>query len=645
MCGICGIYSFKGVIDSNRLVKMAKLMQHRGPDDEGYLLLNTESSAFESFHSNDTIEDIKLKTRKINGFINNKYNLGLGFRRLAILDLSANGHQPMTFEEAGLHIVYNGEIYNYIEIRNELESFGYNFYSNSDTEVILKSYDKWGEDCVHKFNGMWAFAIWDTKNRKLFCSRDRFAVKPFFYYYILNEIFVFSSEIKPLLLFIKPEENKDVVFKNFAYGITNYNEETFFKGIYQLRGGHNLILNNGKIKIYKYYFLPQNEYNGNFDSAKEKLRELLFEAVKIRLRSDVEVGFALSGGIDSSSIVCIANELKTTNNHTFSMVFPGNQYDESKYIDSVLAKTKFKKHIIIPTFKDFINDLDNFVYYLEEPFDGLSYYGEYKVRQLTHSKNIKVSLDGQGGDEVFAGYPHFFLFYLKDLIRNFKFIKFFNEHREISASEHTNLFQIFKSFLRNSNSVSIGFLRKKYPYINSNLHNSDSLSLELEFDNSFGSYLNDELYKYFFFKSIPKLLISADKISMSFSLECRNPFLDFRIVEFGFSLPYSFKINNGLLKFILRESVKDLIPESIYSRKDKIGFVLPEENFEEEKLTKIIIDKIISHKSLNEIVEIDSFIKYYKSNSTVRKNWRFWKIISYLLWYEKFIINKVVDSV
>jgi len=333
---------------------MTRVLRHRGPDDEGFILSNTRNNITKSFHHDETIYSIKNKTPKLENNIN--ADLGFGFRRLSILDLSENGHQPMQFDEAGLWIVFNGEIYNYLELRNDLIKYGYKFNSNSDTEVILKSYHKWGEKCVHKFNGMWAFVIWDTKNKKLFCSRDRFGIKPFYYNYEPDNGFIFASEIKSILQLIKSAPDKQTLFDTFYAGYSDFSEKTFFENISQLRGGHNLILKEGKLVVYKYYSIETKPNDDSFVKAKEKLRELLFDAVRIRLRSDVPLGYALSGGVDSSSIVGVASAINLGSNNTFSMIYPGNKIDESFFVNKVIEKTGVNHHFVSPNPNDFIND-------------------------------------------------------------------------------------------------------------------------------------------------------------------------------------------------------------------------------------------------------------------------------------------------
>jgi asparagine synthase (glutamine-hydrolysing) len=639
MCGICGIIKSNNLIDTNQLLSMTRVLRHRGPDDEGFILGDNDKNIFKSFHHDETIDSIKSKTPKLENNLN--ANLGFGFRRLSILDLSENGHQPMQFDEACLWIVFNGEIYNYIEIRDELSVKGYTFKSNSDTEVILKAYHKWGEDCVHKFNGMWAFAIWDSKEKKLFCSRDRFGIKPFYYHYNQQKEFLFASEIKAILQVIDSPSDKQTLFDSFVYGYSDHNERTFFEDIKQLRGGHNLILRNGNLSIYQYYKIKSQPCKDSFETAKEKLRELLFDAVRLRLRSDVPLGYALSGGIDSSSIVGIASKINSGSNNTFSMIYPGVDVDESFYINKVIEKTGVNHHFVSPTPEDFLKDLNNFIWYQEEPFIGTSYFGEFKLRELIRKNNVTVSLEGQGADEIITGYTSLLYPYFFDLISNLRLQKLSNEFKHFKnyLSSPTN---ILKAYLLRKRKTDERNLFRKYPYVNKGYFNKTYNDLA-EFD-SFNStsHLNDELYKMLIYSSIPQQLVRADKSSMAFSIECRFPFLDYRVVEYAINLSYDYKTKNGLTKYILREALKDLLPAEVYNRKDKIGFAIPNSSFNSIKIRDYIYSLIDNLEDENfQFLNKQKFIDQYFSNSEENiLDWKFWKTISMLLWQKTFIINR-----
>ncbi len=664
MCGISGIIKENSSVDVNQLLSMTKVLKHRGPDDEGYLLVNTEKKITTPFHHDDTIESIKAKIPKLENNIN--ANIGFGFRRLSILDLSEHGHQPMQFKDAGLWIVYNGEIYNFIELRDELKHSGYKFESNTDTEVILKAYHKWGENCIHKFNGMWAFALWDSENQKLFCSRDRFGVKPFYYHFDANNQFLFASEIKSILQVIKPRPDRESLNIAFTSGYSDHNNKTFFEDIKQLKGGHNLTLQNGRLDIYRYYFLKSQPINTTFETAKEKLKELLFDSVRIRLRSDVPVGYALSGGIDSSCIVGVASKINTGFNNTFSMIYPGDSVDESFFIKKVIEKTGVRHHFVSPGFNDFINDLNKFIWHQEEPFFGTSYFGEFKLRELIRKKGVIVSLEGQGADEIITGYSSLVYPYFYDLISGFKIPKFINEFNRFKHFEN-NLVNVLKAYFGRNKKKSNGVLNTKYPFLNKNFFPEyiefcnqrntyqkvlpdkpvsdicmypycDLCSYFNEFDS--GSHLNNTLYEMLFYTSIPQQLVRADKSSMAFSVECRFPFLDYRVVEYALNLPFEFKIHNGITKYVLRESMKELLPQEVYNRKDKIGFAIPDEKFGESDYKKRFIQIVMDSASDEfDFINKEKFYSTYQQNG-VKPDWKFWKTVSVQLWYNN-LINKV----
>ena len=644
MCGICGIIKSNNLIDTNQLLSMTRVLRHRGPDDEGFILGDKENNIFKSFHHDETIDSIKSKTPKLENNLN--ANLGFGFRRLSILDLSENGHQPMQFDEAGLWIVFNGEIYNYIEIRDELSAKGYTFKSNSDTEVILKAYHKWGEDCVHKFNGMWAFAIWDSKEKKLFCSRDRFGIKPFYYHYKQQKEFLFASEIKAILQVIDSPSDKQTLFDSFAYGYSDHNERTFFEDIKQLRGGHNLILHNGNLSIYQYYKIKSQPCQDSFENSKDKLRELLFDAVRIRLRSDVPLGYALSGGIDSSSIVGIASKINCGSNNTFSMIYPGENVDESFYINKVIEKTGVNHHFVSPTTEDFIKELENFIWHQEEPFIGTSYFGEFKLRELIRKNNVTVSLEGQGADEIITGYTSLLYPYFFDLMSDFRFQKFIKEYRYFDNYLSSPV-KIIKAYLLRNRRADDNYLNKKYPFLNDEFLNETYNNGDVFEKFKSGSHLNDALYEMLLYTSIPQQLVRADKSSMAFSVECRFPFLDYRVVEYAINLSYDYKTKNGLTKYILREALKDLLPTEVYNRRDKIGFAIPNNSFNSIKIREYIYSLLDNIKDENfKFLNKQKFINQYFSNSDENiLDWKFWKTISVLLWQKTFIINRENNAI
>ncbi|KPJ55315.1 hypothetical protein AMJ47_00350 [Parcubacteria bacterium DG_72] len=584
MCGIAGVYNLKKQkVDYSLVAKMVGLLAHRGPDDEGFFI---------------------------------KENIGLGHRRLSIIDLSERGHQPM--EREGLVIVYNGEIYNYIELRKELEEKGYVFSSATDTEVILFAFKEWGKDCLKKFNGMWAFAIWNKEKKELFCSRDRYGIKPFYYYYNDN-VFLFASEIKPLLLF-KKEPDKKSIYHYLTAELADFSENTFFKDIKQLEPGRYLILKDSTLKIDKYYELGFNRSLGSF--SEKKLRQysetflgLLEDSVKLRLRSDVEIGSCLSGGLDSSAIVCLIDKLKKIKQKTFS--FYAEAVDEREYIQEIVREKDINFFYVSSSAQEFWKDLEKVVFCQEEPFKSSGIYAQYKVMKLAKKNNIKVLLDGQGADELF-GYPEQIGSFLNQSILHARFPLKFNK---------TILSNYLRFFLPKS---AVFYLRKKKIKGLNFLNFSFEKEYKYEEGISRFSRIN---YQQALFEGITKsglrrLLKYEDRNSMANSIESRLPFLDYRLVDFVFSLPAVYKIG----KLLQREALKSLIPEKVRTRKDKMGFATPEENWLKENKENIT----------NLFKSSDFKSEEYIENKKVLKNIEkinlseLWRFINLELWLRKF---------
>src|SRR4030042_721227 len=426
MCGITGAYSFKGSINPDYIKRMTDSLRHRGPDDEGFLAVDSTSGKVVS------LTGIESKTYgpRIEDF-NGSANLFLGHRRLSIIDLSPSGHQPMSNEDGTLWIVHNGEVYNYIEIRNQLETLGYHFKSRTDTEVILHAYEEWGVDCLSRFNGMWAFAIINLKTKKMFCSRDRAGVKPFYYLYD-GKRFCFASEIKALLQMddLCVEPNEQIVADYLFSGLLDYTHETFFKNIYQLRPGENLLVEADKLAVQTYWDIEVKEVRFPHDSDYiERFYELLKDSIRLRLRSDVPIGSCLSGGLDSSSILCLANQLMFDGRHidprlvgerqkTFSSCFEGPTYDERKFIELVTHQTGAEKNYVFPKAENLLKDLSMLIWQQEEPFGSTSIYAQWNVMRLSKKRQVTVLLDGQGGDELLAGYPTSFYFLVRQILKS-----------------------------------------------------------------------------------------------------------------------------------------------------------------------------------------------------------------------------------
>jgi len=608
---MCGINGFSWG-DGDLVREMNVTIRHRGPDDEGVY-----------------VDD----------------NVSLGHVRLAIIDLSPKGHQPMKYEKDGheVWIVYNGEVYNFMELREELEKRGYTFNSNTDTEVILAAYLEWGFDCVEKFNGMWAFAIYDKTKNLLFLSRDRFGIKPLYYYYDGQNL-IFSSEIKAILKHnIERKPNDAVIFDFLYYNLLDHSESTFFEGIKRLMPGHNATfdLSTRELRVRRYYDLRTAIKTEDVKSDPKKFKELFFRVVKRRLIADVPVGSCLSGGLDSSSIVCTMKEIRPDLEiKTFSLVFPGFKLDESKYQESVVQKCKVKRYITTFTSEDVLRDLEDLVYTQEEPFSTLSIYGQYRVMKLAKENGMKVLLDGQGSDEILAGYHYFFGYYFAELFRKFKWIKL---AREVLAYH-----RIHKSWTPLLNMVlylSPKFVRRilwrrRFGYLTDNFVERYRNRKTKEPQWSIKS-LNEASLLAETYYSLPHLLRFEDKNSMRWSVESRVPFCDHELVEYVLSLPAEVKIKRGITKKILREALEGVLPEDIRNRISKIGFATPDGD---------VLRTEIGYKFARSIVESESFKKrkYWRAN-VVKKmleehyngkrnhSQELWKVIILELWLRRWI--------
>jgi len=549
MCGFSLAIDQSGQkVNKGLIHDMNNKIIHRGPDDEGIYIYN---------------------------------NVGIGHRRLSIIDLSALGHQPMSFDN--LTIAYNGEIYNYIELQEELIKEGYNFTSQSDTEVVLKAYKHWGKEAFNKFNGMWALTIYDSIENNIILSRDRFGIKPIFYSKV-NNIFFAGSEIKQFTSHkdFKPKLNKKIAINFLVYGWLNFSQDTFFQDVFELRGGHNLTydLDTHNYSIEKWYHLENNLKKNidSFEQAKQTVKQLLSDSIRLRMRSDVNVGSCLSGGIDSSAIVTMAQKLNLSNSNfaTVTSCYKDINFNEERYSDTVTELTGYKAIKVFPDLDKMQSKdmLDFTVHAHDQPYSSASNYSQYEVFKASRTNNLVVMLDGQGADEYFCGYNDFFILYLKEKFSKFQFGKIYHALKKnmINNSWKTTIKQyvfkqIFHWFIWVYKNT---FPSKRYPWLTAKgkkITNKHIVTFKKGriLHHSINQLINNNL---------PALLHSEDRNSMINSIESRLPFLDYRLVEYVLSLPTDYKIGNGYLKYILREAVDDL-PLDIGTRKDKMGFVAP----------------------------------------------------------------------
>ena len=587
MCGIAGIlnrHTQKGIEDRIILLrsinKMTDTLQHRGPDGEGY-------------------------------WINENCTVAIGHRRLSVIDLSNDAAQPMQRslfsslegEEKRYTITFNGEIYNYIELREELYNHGYRFHSKSDTEVILAAYDFWEEECLQKFDGMFAFAIWDAKKNTLFAARDRFGEKPF-YFYQDKEHFIFASEMKALWsIGIEKQPDNKMLLNYLALGYVqnaNDKEQTFFENIFSLPPAHYLKFESGifDYELHSYWKIDKEiiiDYTA--DQAIEKFNKLFSQSVNRRLRSDVTIGSSLSGGLDSSSIVAsVFQNQSKKNQQTFSAVFPGFVKDESRYIESIIDKFNVRNYTITPTINGLVDDFEKLCYHQEEPFQSSSIFAQYKVFELASQHGIKVMLDGQGADETLAGYHKYIHWYLQQLISRKKFAEAMDE-KNIFKKNKTPFRWGFGNYLATylPAHAAIHLETKEYnkiirqPDINKDFLNALRGREWEGIQKPIITKLNDILFFNTDTFGLEELLRFADRNSMAHGVEVRLPFLNHELVEFIFSLPANFKIHKGWTKWLLRKAMVKKLPAEIVWRKDKVAFEPPQKDWmKNERMTDYI---------------------------------------------------------
>lgn len=601
MCGISGIASLKGPTDLvvPSTVLMNSKIRHRGPDGEGLLAWNGHDAPVPMFTIDTPTEIIDsdlswaphTSTRQFQSYA----QLAFGHRRLAIIDLEPTGHQPLNYSNGELWLTYNGEIYNYIELRAELEAKGHQFRTQTDNEVILAAYKQWGQNCVQHFNGMWSFVIWDRIANMLFCSRDRFGVKPFYYYRDRN-YFAFASEIKALAVcpVVHTSLNHSAVADYFVDGEIEYEPTGFFKNIIELFPGTNLLvhLDGGKIELRQWYTLTFNDGPGEFTGdrlEKEivKVREQLVEAVRIRLRSDVPVGACLSGGIDSSALSGIIAHLVKQDKSInigdrlklFTATFDDKSLDESHWAKLVADQTSADWIKVTPRPEEMMQDIESLIYSQDVPIWSTSTYAQHRVMKLASQNGIRVLLDGQGGDELFAGYMPYYIPFWKELKSTGHSLKRKAEMRAWGSEVVTHhRKETLKQYIVPSLPVNMQmYLQKKY-FPDLAYLSPDLLS---EYKSGYTSShspqtLNEMLHREFVNTRLKGYLKCEDRCSMWHSVESRTPFADdHKMIEYVFNIPGTMKIRGGVSKYILREAAAPFIPDAIRKRKDKMGYVTP----------------------------------------------------------------------
>jgi asparagine synthase (glutamine-hydrolysing) len=623
MCGIAGIASLRGgkiPALRQKLGIMDELIAHRGPDGNGAWLAD-------------------------------KQNVGLAHRRLSIIDLSEAAAQPMAGEN-GAVITYNGEIYNYVELREALAAH-WQFRTNSDTETILAAYARHGDACVDHLRGMFAFAVWD--GTRLFCARDRFGIKPF-YYAVVGDTFLFASEAKALLPFLGDIETDASALGEYLTFQYTIGEHTLFKGVKQLLPGHALALENGQVKVWRYWDV---KYEIDHDHSpryfETRLTELVDESLRLHLRSDVPVGSYVSGGIDSSLIAILAGKADSANRHAFHgkfTEFPG--YDESHYAQLAADRAGSTLHVVDIKARDFRDNIHDVLYYLDFPVAGPGSFPQYMVSKLA-SEHLKVVLGGQGGDEVFGGYARYLLAYFEQCIKaaldgNYKNGNFVVTIESIVPN--LGLLREYKPLMKEFWREGLfGPLDERYFRL---VDRSTDMEQEIDwtaldktrvfedfraiFNNK--SNVRKEAYfdsmTHFDFKCLlPALLHVEDRMSMAHGLESRVPLLDHPLIEFAATVPADVKFEGGNMKHLLKTAFAGTLPDEILNRRDKMGFPVPLKEWFAGELRDLAQDTFRAIKSRHRpYINADAVLANFDSAGRFSRKTR--GLLSLELWHQRF---------
>jgi len=579
MCGIAGFWNLNGEPVSQALLEcFTDMIAHRGPDGNGF-------------------------------YVDTDANLGLGHRRLAILDTSDSGKQPMSYGNGRYWIIFNGEIYNFLELRDELKNLGYQFFTEADTEVVMAAYDKWGEDCQLRFNGMWAFVLWDSQEKRLFLSRDRFGVKPLMYFFD-GVHFAFASEMKAFLAldYFPAEFDPEMVSASLSDSkLIEGTERCLLRDLKRLLGGYCLTINQqGDFSKRRWWNTLDHleTVSASYDEQVERYRELFLDACRIRMRSDVPIGTALSGGLDSSSIVCGMRHIRYAGNagdrlandwqRAFVATYPGSVIDERKYADEVIKKTGAQPVYCEINPGMYLENFERFLFQFEEISD--IHLGPYVVHKAQREHGVVVTLDGHGGDEALTGYPWHITSALNDSLSSLSFRR---AGELLDTMKKLELFPQEQFYWRSVRDISGRLYHKVFKKESNWLVQSPAEFYSPAYEEDAPRIrerdtLFRRLYRDFHFTELPTNLRDFDRLSMAHGVEVRSPFMDWRLITFTFSLPSTSKLGDGFTKRILRDALKGILPEPIRQRTRKLGFPNMTESWSSPKAQDFIRDVVMS---------------------------------------------------
>lgn len=590
MCGLAALISADGRADVHGIRAMCDAVRYRGPDGEGYALF-----AGDRAWQMDGPDTPSASRSGSAAQIPNRADVALGHRRLSILDLSAAGHQPMPGLRQRYWIIHNGEVYNYRELRRELESLGHEFASGTDTEIIIAAFHQWGARCLERFNGMFAFVLYDHEQRRIFAARDRYGVKPLYWWRMPDGTLAFASEIKQFSVLPgwSARLNGQAAYDYLNWGLTDHGDTTMFENVRQMRPGSYVLAVIDALaadpQVVRWYEPGSSAATASLSDAVAHWRTLFLDAVRLRLRADVSVGTALSGGLDSSSIVCAVHRLRaeegvSSGQNSFSARSRDPLFDEGRYIAAVVKQTGVQEHAVWPDVDDLFENLGALAWHMDEPFGSTSVFAEWCVFRTVGATSVKVTLDGHGADELLGGYVSFGGVFLANLLRRGHVLKLMREAkallqsgrhsaRELTLSALDDLMPApLRAWLRRAGGqtspmpdwIDVERLgaRPGDPYADTQGRGRGIRGLSM-------SQLQAT--------SLPMQLRWTDRSSMAHSVESRAPFLDVNLVEDTMALPDALKIDDGETKVVLRRALAGLLPAEIAGRRDKMGFVTPEE--------------------------------------------------------------------
>jgi asparagine synthase (glutamine-hydrolysing) len=644
MCGIFGLIDKAGKANGKLIIDSTTIIKHRGPDDEGYLTwvpgeqpclwAGIETSVGSKVQHD--LPELPSDTR---------FKVGFGHRRLSILDLSPAGHQPMLYQH--LSISFNGEVYNYLEVKQELETMGHQFKTGTDTEVILQAWAQWGPQALHKFNGMFSFLLLDAKHKKMYAVRDRFGVKPL-YYSNTSGYIAFASEVKQLRLLpgYQFKLNEQIAYDYLRYGHIDHQTETFEIGLEQVAPGyyHEVDLEKDVVKKVQWYELKPQAWKGTEADAFEDFKYLLKDSVKLRMRSDVPVGSALSGGLDSSTIICLMRQVLEDQDlphnkiETVTSCSEDKKYDEWEFAEEVIKYARCNSHRVFPSFEKLKEDFEKMLWHMDYPFGSTSQFSQWCVFEGAKNAGLTVMIDGQGADEQLAGYGGNDIPLYSGLLRSGNFRKLLNEAKAYRESSKAWP----KSFLLGAVQTQLpGAVQRMIPGKYNALKQPAPSWLNSKGFKTNGAPANSLLQNLMMqvnLAPLPALLRYEDRNSMAFSVESRTPFMDYRLMEFTLGLPENLVYKMGERKFILRQAFKGDVPDKILERKDKMGFVSAEERWMNVEGKEWFSKQISSSsKDYNELISFKAAEQYLVKMQQQKTEFNFepWRIICFNNWVLK----------